>query len=53
MFEDMDLVSSLIRRRIEILKNREGGKDFFFINWNFTTMDFSEDKGGVHELENL
>ncbi len=40
-FEDEN-VETLARRRVDILKGREGATGHFYINWNFNKMDFSE-----------
>lgn len=41
LFEE-DNVETLIRRRVEIMKGRNGETGAFLINWNFNQMDFSE-----------
>ncbi len=43
LFEDEN-VETLARRRVDILKGREGATGDFYINWNFNKMDFSEHK---------
>lgn len=59
LFEE-DTVETEIRRKINVLKGRNGEKGEFIINWNFHGMDFSEiasvkdEKGNVvPDTENL
>jgi len=41
LFEE-ESIETEIRRKVDILKGRQGEKGSFLINWNFTKMDFSE-----------
>lgn len=41
LFED-DNPETLVRRKVEILKGRNGETGQFYINWEFTKMDFHE-----------